>query len=146
MNTTPGNDNGQLESKSWREERRGRREARRAALGSPSKGGVLIAGLILVILGAVVLLQNSGNFILSWRNWGALFILLPAIAAFDRGARYYRNAGNQLNTQARSAILIGIFLLVVMFVILLNMNWTIWGPVLIILAGVLLLFNSQLKG
>ncbi len=145
MNTTPSNPNEQPEVNSWREDRRERREARRAALGNPSKGGALIVGLILVILGAVVLLQNSGNFSISWRNWGALFILLPAIAAFDRGYRYYRNAGNQLNGQARGALFVGIILVVVTFVILLNLNWTIWGPVLIILAGILLLFNTLLN-
>ncbi len=146
MNTTPGNNNDQPEPKSWREERRDRREARRAALGSPGKGGALIIGLLLMILGAVVLFQNTGNLAFSLRNWGALFILLPAIAAFDRGFRFYRNAGNRLTGQSRGAIFVGIILLVVTLVILLNLNWTVWGPVIIFVVGAGLLINSLLKG
>ena len=145
MNTTSGNNNDQPETKSWREERREHREARRAAIGNPSKGGALIIGLLLVILGAVFLLQNSGNIAISLRNWGALFILLPAIAAFDRGFRFYRKAGNMLSAQSRGAIFVGMILLVVMLVILLNLNWTIWGPAIIILLGAGLLFNALLK-
>lgn len=145
MSTIPGNSNDQSEPKSWREERRERREVRRAALGNPTRGGALIAGLLLVVLGAVFLLQNSINFAISLKNWGALFILLPAVAAFDRGFRFYRKAGNQLTAQSRAAIFVGITLIVVMFVILMNLNWAVWGPLLIILVGAGLLINTLLK-
>ena len=45
-----------------REERRQRRQARRAALGAPSTGSTLIAGLILILVGVVFLMQNMGTF------------------------------------------------------------------------------------
>ena len=95
MNNQPNNaTNEQAEPKSWREERWERRQARRAALGGSSSAGALIAGLLLVILGVVFLLQNLGNIAISLKNWGALFILIPAVAAFDRAYRLYRTAGN----------------------------------------------------
>ena len=146
MSNQPDNStNEQAEPKSWRQERWERRQARRAALGGSSSAGALIAGLLLVILGVVFLLQNSGNIAISLKNWGALFILIPAVAAFDRTYRFYRTAGNQLTAAARGAAFVGIVLVAVTFVIILNLNWAIWGPALIILVGLSLLLNSLVK-
>lgn len=145
MDNKPENTSDQLEPKTWREERRERREARRAALGSPSKAGPLLAGLLLVILGAVFLLQNSGYIDVTLRNWGALFILLPVIGLFDRAYRLYRAAGDQVTAPVRGAALFGIVLLIVTFVVLFDLNWAIWGPAIIILLGLGLLLGSMLK-
>jgi len=145
MDDKPENASDQPEPKSWREERRERREARRAALGSPSKAGPLLAGLLLVILGAVFLLQNSGYIAVTLRNWGALFILLPVIGSFDRAYRLYRAAGDQFTAQARGAALFGVVLLIVTFVVLFDLNWAIWGPAIIILLGLGLLLSAVLK-
>jgi hypothetical protein len=141
MNEQPPNNNNQPEPKSWREVRWEQRQARRAALGSPGKGVALIAGLLLVLLGVVFLLQTSGYFTIQLQNWGALFILIPVVAAFDRAYREYRFAGNQLTAQARGAAMVGIVLIIVTVVILFNLNWAIYGPVLIILVGLGLLSN-----
>jgi peptidoglycan/LPS O-acetylase OafA/YrhL len=138
------NKNDQTEPKSWREERWERREARRALIGNRGRGGGLLMGLLLVLLGIVFLLQNYGNFSIPLKNWGALFILIPAIGAFDRSLRIYRNSGNQLIPQARGAFIVGVVLVLVAAVLLLNLNWMVWGPVLIIIAGLGLLINSIL--
>jgi len=144
MNDPSNDNNNKPEPKSWREERWERREARRAALGGQSRGGALIAGLLLVILGLVFLLQNSGYFTITLKNWGALFILIPVVAAFDRAYRIYRYAGNQLTAPARGAALVGLVLLLITLIILFNLNWSVWGPALIILVGIFLLINSIL--
>jgi O-antigen/teichoic acid export membrane protein len=135
------NKNDQTEPKSWREERWERRQARRVAMRSSGKTAPFIAGLLLVILGAVFLLQNFGNFSIPFKNWGALFLLIPVIALFDRCYRIYRNNGNQLTPQARGAGVTGMILLAVTGIILFDLNWTIWGPVLIILAGIGILIS-----
>lgn len=127
-----------------REARRQRRESRRAALGAPSRGGTLILGTILVLLGVAFLMQNMG-FIFPFKNWGALFILIPAFGAFDRAWRIYRNAGDQLNAQVGGAILVGLVLTIVTGLILFDLNWTFFGPLLIILTGAGILVNSMLS-
>lgn len=141
MNEPSSTQNQPPEPKSWREERRERRQARRAALGSPGRGAGLIAGVLLVLLGIVFLLQNSGYLTIQLQNWGALFILIPVVASFDRAYREFRSAGNQLTAQARGAALVGLVLLIVTVVILFDLNWAIYGPILIILVGLGLLSN-----
>lgn len=141
MNEQSSTQNNQPEPKSWREERWERRQARRAALGSPGKGVVLISGLLLVLLGIVFLLQTCGYLTIQLENWGAIFILIPVLALFDRASREYRIAGNQL-TPKHAAALVGLALLVVMVVVLFNLNWAIYGPVLVILVGLGLLSST----
>lgn len=145
MNNQSPNNNDQPEPKSWREERWERRQARRAAYGNSGRGGTLIAGLLLVILGAAFLLQNAGYFIIPLKNWGALFILIPAFGSFSRAVWIYRAEGNQLTVRARGAFFLGIMLVIITAVILFDLNWLIWGPVLIILVGLGLLLNSILS-
>jgi hypothetical protein len=79
-------------------------------------------------------------------NWGALFILIPAFGAFDRAWRLYRNGDDQFVSQARGALLVGIVLTVVTTMILFELNWTFYGPLLIILTGVGILVNAALSG
>jgi hypothetical protein len=127
-----------------REARRQRRESRRAALGAPSRIGTLTLGGILVLLGVVFLMQNMGTFVFPLKNWGALFILIPAFGAFDRAWRYYRNVENQFTSQAVGALLVGLALTAVTIMILFELNWTFYGPLLIILVGVGILVNATL--
>jgi len=129
-----------------REARRQRREARRAALGGPSSIGTLTLGAILVLLGVAFLMQNMGTFSLSLKNWGALFILIPAFGAFDRAWRFYRNADDQLTSQAWGALLVGLVLTSVTVLILFELSWTLYGPLLIILTGAGILVKALLSG
>jgi peptidoglycan/LPS O-acetylase OafA/YrhL len=129
-----------------REARRKRREDRRAALGAPSSIGTLTLGAILVLLGVAFLMQNMGTFSIPLKNWGALFILIPAFGAFDRAWRFYRNGDNQFTSQARGALFVGLMLTAVTIMILFELNWTFYGPLLIILVGVGILVNAVLPG
>lgn len=118
-----------------------RREARQTA---PGRGNAWIVGLILILLGVAFLMQNMGAFILPLSNWWALFILIPTVGAFDRAWRIYRDAGNRLTASARSALFGGLVLTLITALFLFNLNWAIFGPVLIILAGTGLLVNTLL--
>ncbi len=118
------------------EARRQRREARRAALGDPSRGSTWVTGFILILLGLAFLLRTTGNFNFPLNNWWALFILIPAVGAFDTALRMYRNADNQLTGPALGSLLVGLVLTFVTASFLFNLNWSLFGPIILILAGI----------
>lgn len=122
-----------------------RREARRQRLADPSRGGSWIAGIILIVLGGMFLMRNMGNFAFPLDNWWALFILIPAIGAFDTAIRAYRQTG-AFTSAVRGSLLVGIVLTLVSAAFLLNIGWTYFGPALMILAGLGILFNSIVTG
>jgi hypothetical protein len=141
MNEQTPTNNVQSDDLSRRELRRQRREERRAG------GGLTwVAGLILIVLGTAFLLQNLGTFNIPLNNWWALFILIPALGAFDAAYRAYRSAGNRLSIAARGSLLGGLILTLVTATFLFNLDWRYFGPVLIILAGLGILVNVALPG
>ena len=144
MNTTPPPYQPPSEPLDRHEARRQRREARRAAFGTPGRGRAWIGGLILVLLGVVFLLQNMGIYILAFNNWWALFILIPAVSSFDAAFQAYRRADNVLDTPARNSLLVGLFLSFLAGIFLFNLNLNLFGPVMIILAGLGILSNAIL--
>lgn len=136
MNEQPTNHD--PEPLSRREARRQRREQR---LADPSRPGAWIMGLILIALGSMFLMRNMGTFDFPLENWWALFILIPAVGALDTGLRMYRSAGNQLTAPARGSLLVGLVLTFVSVSFLFGLDWSYFGPILIILVGVGILFT-----
>jgi uncharacterized membrane protein len=118
------------------EARRQRREARRAMLGTPSRGSTWVTGLIMILLGVAFLMRTTGNFDFPLNNWWALFILIPAIGAFDTAIRMYSHSDNQLTAPALGSLLVGLVLTFVTVSFLFNLNWNLFGPIILILAGV----------
>jgi hypothetical protein len=125
--------------------RAARRERREEGLADPSRGGAWVAGFILIILGAVFLMRNTGIFNFPLRNWWALFILIPAVGALDTALRVYRRAGNQLNRVARSSLLVGLVLVFVTVMFLFEISWAFFGPLLLILVGIALIVNYTIN-
>ena len=125
------------------EERRQRREERIAARGGRS-GSAWVLGGILIVVGILLMLQNLNLFYL--QNWWALFILIPAVGSFAAAWRIYQNAGGHLTAPARSSLIGGLILTMVTAIFLFNLNWTILGPILIILIGIGILINTFLPG
>lgn len=134
------------------EAKRQRREARQQRFESRSEvfGGSSsvswIAGLILILVGVGFLLQNMGTFSIALNNWWALFILIPALGAFETAQRIYRKAGNQFTASARSSFLVGVIISLVTAIFLLDLDWNVFGPFLIILGGAGMIFNYMLPG
>ena len=135
---SPDNQESQDETIDRRTARRQRIEERRAG-----RSGSWVAGAILILIGIFIMLQNLTSFELE--NWWALFIMIPALGAFGNAWRAYQNDG-RLSGQARASLVSAFILTMVTAVFLLNLNWTILGPVLLILAGAGILLNVILPG
>lgn len=126
------------------EERERRREERREARAERRGTGPWIVGAVLIVVGLVLLAQNFG--ISTLNNWWALFILIPAVGALANAWRAYNAAGGHLTGSARGSLIGGLILMMITAVFLFNLNWSLLGPILIILAGVGLLINTMLPG
>ena len=136
QDNSPEKEESQPEYYDRRAARRQRIEERRAG-----RSGSWVAGAILILIGIFIMLDNLAGFTLE--NWWALFIMIPALGAFGNAWRAYQNDG-RISGQARASLISGIILTMVTAVFLLNLNWTILGPVLLILAGVGILLNVAL--
>jgi hypothetical protein len=121
-------------------ERAQRRAERRAA--RRANGGAWIGGVVLIGLGLIFLLQNTGA--LHLQNWWALFILIPALGAFGASYTEYRASGGHLNSKARGSIIAGLVFTAVAAVFLFNLNFSLLLPAVLILAGVGMLINTVL--
>jgi hypothetical protein len=110
---------------------------------SSNRSGTWILGGILVLLGIVFLLQNFMN--ISFGNWWALFILIPAFGSFNNAYRSYNDAGKQITPHARSSFMWGILLSLITAILLFNLNWSLLGPVVLILLGLGILLNVMMK-
>ncbi len=140
-NPTPSTPPSEQSPADWREQRREWRDERRAERREARHSGGWIAGLVLIVLGAAFLLQNTGLFYL--QNWWALFILIPAAGSLSQAYGFYRMNG-RLTRQARSALTSSLFMFAVAFVFLFNINLAFYWPLLLIAAGVLMLINTLL--
>lgn len=118
-------------------DRHAARQQRRALRGS----GGWIGGVILILIGLLMFGQNLK--ILPFTNWWALFILLPAVGSFGTAWRLSQSAG-RLTVHSRSAAIVGIACTLVAAIFLFNLNWTILGPGLLVLAGISLFINALL--
>jgi cation transport ATPase len=117
------------EHRMWREERRAWRR---------SSGWAWTFGAILILIGVVFLLENTGA--LYFANAWALLLLFAIVGSFG-AAWSMLQRGGQLNPPARSALVGGIVLTVIMVALLLSTNWGLILSVALILAGVAMLFN-----
>lgn len=122
--------------------RRQRLQERRQAR-ALRRGGSWVWGAILTAVGIFLLLGNLTSF--SLENWWALIILIPAAGAFANCWRIYRSS-QRLSAPARASLIGGILLTMVAAIFLFNLDWTIVGPILVLLAGLGLLINMILPG
>ena len=117
------------------------RAQRRAERRAAREGGAWIGGVILIGLGMIFLLQNTGALYL--QNWWALFILLPALGSFGASFTEYRASG-RFNAKARGSLVAGLVFTAIASVFLFNLNFSLLLPIILIVAGVGMLFNSVL--
>ena len=133
------NSGDQPEELTRRELRQQRLEERRAA----RSGNGWIGGVIIILVGVFLLMQNLGVSI--FQNWWALFIMIPALGAFANAWRAYREAGGHLTGSVRSSLFGGLILTWVSAIFLFNWKWELFGPVLLIVIGIGIFLNVSLQ-
>lgn len=101
-----------------------------------------VGGLVLITIGAIFLLQNTGFLYL--QNWWALFILIPAIGSFSTAYALYRSNEHRLTSAVRGSLFGGVVFSMLAFAFLFGVNFSIFLPLLLIVIGVGLLLNFVL--
>ena len=100
-----------------------------------------IPGLVLMGLGLIFLLNNFFDIELV-DNWWALFILIPAVVNLNNAWRRYREAGRW--TEAATGSLTGGLLIgTVAMIFLLELSWSMFWPVLLIILGLGILLRHE---
>ena len=130
----------ELDVQNSRVSRRAARSVRRMERRADRDAGGLrwVWGILLVALGGLFMLQNAGYFS-QFSNWWALFILLPAAGSFSAALGAYRRQGNEWTGAATGPLLAGVLLLGLTAVFLFNLSLSLFGPLLLIGAGLLVL-------
>ena len=124
------------EREQWRAQRRAAREERHAFRHT---NGAWIGGAILILLGLIFLLQNTGIYIL--HNWWALFILIPAFGSYATAYGIYRSNGNRLTYAVRGSLIGGVFFTLLAGAFLFEIAAGLFWPLILIVVGVALLVN-----
>jgi hypothetical protein len=93
----------------------------------------------LILLGVIFFLQRLG--MTSFRNWWAIFILIPAFSSFAAAISLYNRHG-YFSPAVRASLVGGLFPLAVALLFLFELDWGIYWPVFIILGGFSVLSNG----
>ena len=96
--------------------------------------GIPVVGLAIIAVGLVFLGRNFGMDLPLPERWWAIFILIPAAASLVSAARFYRVDGRFSSRVAGSATG-GVLMLAVATILFLNLSWSMFWPVLVIIVG-----------
>jgi hypothetical protein len=99
----------------------------------------LFWGFALVLVGIIFLIREFTGF--EFRNWWALFILIPAIGSFST-AWYAFQRDNRINEAVRGSLGGGLIVLTIAVMFLFDMNWSHWWPLMLIVPGFVMLLNG----
>jgi hypothetical protein len=101
-----------------------------------------MGALILIALGVVFLLRETGVVALG-DNWWVIFLLLPAAGLFVNAWQRYQAQGGQTGSAVWGQVLGGVVLLVVALTFLFNWNWDLIWPVFLIIGGIYILVQRR---
>lgn len=119
----------------WRDQRAERREAKRARREMrDSWPGIPLVGLAVIAVGLVFLGRNFGFDLPLPDRWWAIFILVPAAGALVSAARFFR-MDDGFSSRVAGAATGGVLMLAVALILFLNLSWSAFWPVLVIIVG-----------
>jgi hypothetical protein len=101
-------------------------------------------GIVLIMIGGILLLQNMNFAIPYLKNWWALFILIPAAGSLANAYSAYRYAG-RLDARARGALIGGFFLTALAFALIFGISSALIWPAILILVGLSMLVNTKFR-
>jgi hypothetical protein len=102
-------------------------------------------GIVLIMIGSILLLQNMNFAIPYLKNWWALFILIPAAGSLANAYSAYRYTG-RLDDRARGSLIGGFFLTVLAFALMFDISSALIWPMILILGGLSLLVKTMFRG
>ena len=101
-------------------------------------------GLSLLLLGGALFLLSVLQ--VSLDNWWALFILMPALVLFGIGRAIPRGENGRFSLPSRLFFASGLVVLVVAVMFLLNLDWSVWWPLMIVAPGAALMVVGGKSG
>ena len=99
-----------------------------------------VAGLILIVLGVVFMLQSAGIMV---GNWWTVFIFIPALVNFYSMFRVWKKE-RRFTAAATGSLIGGLLLTTVATILLLELDWSRAWPAILISIGVGLVAGSLL--
>lgn len=107
----------------------------------------LTTGLVVIAIGVAFLLWNFGVQLpfMQYRNGWALFILIGAVGPLSHALQRYRQRHN-FDGVILHSLVSAVAIVVVALMFLLNLNWTRWWPVFVIIGGLYMLANHWNRG
>ena len=102
-----------------------------------------LGGVVIILVGVIFLMRQVSGFRLD--NWWALFILVPAIGSLSSAWRAYENAERKFTAAVRGSLFGGLMMVLVAAIFLFNLNWSLFFPGVLILAGIGLLVGSLMR-
>lgn len=111
---------------------------RSARRGRRGRGG-LWAGVVLIFMGAVFMLQQLG-IVGQGFNWWAIFVLIPAFGALSAAWALYRRS-ERFDAGVRSSLGSGLITLTVALMLLFDFDWGVWWPLMLIVPALAMLLT-----
>lgn len=112
--------------------------------GGFARRGGWIGGAILIFIGTVFLLKNFGFPFPE--NWWAVFILIPAVAAFAGARRIYAGNGGVINAGVIGGIAAGCVLVLLSVLFLFGVEVGKFWPLILIVVGIGILTGAMAPG
>ena len=104
------------------------------------RGNNWIMAIVLMVVGLGLLVSNFTN--LSFDNWWALFLFIPAGFMFRNVGADYKRHG-RLTNKSTGPIIAGLAMLVMIGVFLFNLSWSGLWPLAFIFGGIAVLLGSR---
>lgn len=98
-------------------------------------------GLILILGGVFLLLDNMGILSVNFHNWWAIFILAPGISMIGTAVQNFRSS-TPLSKRARTRGLLGVLITTFALSLFFDLSMTYIWPVLLVGFGIYLLVKK----